>query len=158
MIRFKRYPRKVGESIAWSQRRETLAKSKPKRQAKKLSKKAPLFSELLEEEAKSVKVDVEEIKANRQLNLDRTIKNKRDSIARVWREARKRFFSCDKATQEIILAKYNNRWMPKEAQYFYSLVDKYSGDQAKRIARYDKEFEDWKADRAKNVHTQPALI
>lgn len=136
MIKFKRYPQRVGAPIDWTKRRASLAKSQPVRNAKKTSKKIPLFSEILEEEARGVTIDVEEAKQKRQDNQDSTIRKRRQFHAITWRKARKRFFECDEATQQAILDRWNSfvyRWMPKESTRFAGLVDELSGDKARRL-------------------------
>jgi len=136
MIQFKRYPHRAGAPIEWSKRRASLAKSKPLRHAKKMSKKIPLFSEILEKEAQAVTVDPEQAKQDRQSNQDYFINKRRKFHAEMWQQGRKAFFECDAETQQRILEKWNrNKHMPKESHRFCGIVDQMNGNQAKRIAK-----------------------
>lgn len=145
MITFKRYEQRTGTPIEWSKRRASLAKSKPIRHAKKISKKIPLFGEILEEEAQAVTVDAERAKQERQDSQDSSINQRRQFHANMWRAARKRFFECDKETQKAIIEKWHShsyRWIPKTSDRFAGLVDRMSGDQAKRLAICNKQTEE----------------
>ena len=165
MIKFKRYPHRAGAPIEWTKRRASLAKSKPVRHAKKMSKKIPLFSEVLEQEAKVIEVDAEAAKQDRQTSQDYFINKRRQFHADMWREARNKFFECDEVTQQAILDRWNSyvyRWMPKEATRFAGLVDELSGDKARRLVICEAQTEAIHQKVAQDIwdkeNRQPALF
>ena len=141
MIKFKRYPYRVGETYGMNggltQRQITMAINKPERQAKNLRAKAPLLAELIEG-GKVENFDAEAEYQRRQKLMDDDTQSTRDFHAQMWRKARKRFFECDDATQKAIVEHWNNiRWLPKTSVNFAGMVDRMSGDQAKRVAEAD---------------------
>lgn len=145
MIKFKRYPYRVGETYGMdgglTKRQITMAINKPVRQAKKLQQKAPLLAELITAEPiKDFNAQAEY--ERRQANFDNGTQKMRNSHARAWREARKRFFELDAETKARIIKEWE--WltrchMPATAVRFAGLVDRISGDREKRIAKYEAE-------------------
>ena len=84
MIKFKRYPYRVGETYGMNggltQRQITMAINKPVRQAKKLQKKAPLLAELITDEP--IKdFDAQAEYERRQANFDNGTQKMRNSHA-----------------------------------------------------------------------------
>ena len=148
MLKFKRFPYRVGTEVAWSKRRESYAISKPLRHAKKQAKKIPLFEDELLSEAQEVKVDVDELLKIRQDSLNEKIQKRRNDRAALWRDARNRFFALSDDDKSKVLKDYNdNHWMPKEPRHLWSIVDRVSGEQARRVAEYEKEYRMWSDDK-----------
>ena len=52
------------------------------------------------------------------------------------------------------VAEYNRRHLPATAVYFAGVVDKLSGDQAKRVAKCEQDFGEWKAQQQKQTGKQ----
>lgn len=154
MIKFKRYPHRVGETYGMNggltKRQITMAINKPVRQAKKLQAKAPLLAELITAEPIQ-DFDAEAEYKRRQAVHDDFTQSIRDRHARSWREARKRFFELDEVTQKAIIEHWERLTigdgirMPAEAGRFWGIVDKFSGDQARRLAKIEAEYEDYKS-------------
>lgn len=153
MIKFKRYPYRVGETYGMdgglTKRQITMAINKPVRQAKKLQQKAPLLAELITAEPIQ-DFDAQAEYERRQAAFDADTQDTRDFHARTWREARKRFFELNEATQKAIIEQWEQLTikasisMPATAVRFAGLVDGMSGDREKRIARYESEYEAYK--------------
>jgi hypothetical protein len=109
MIKFKRYPYRVGETYGMNggltKRQITMTINKPVRQAKKLQAKAPLLAELITAEPIQ-DFDAKAEYQRRQANFDNGTQKMRNSHARAWREARKRFFELDaKTTTDSIMSR-----------------------------------------------------
>ena len=163
MIKFKRFPHRVGTAIPWSRRRESLAKSKPQREVNKLKKKLPLLAEVVEDIVDTSTVDPEAVRQQRQDNYDYNYRKRRQREAKTWLSARKRFRELDEEKQSLILYKWNNnRFRPQTAVYFWGLIDVISGDQAKRMVICNKqtqEIHDRVNKENKNMERrQPALF
>lgn len=150
MIKFKRYPYRVGETYGMNggltKRQITMTINKPVRQAKKLQAKAPLLAELITAEPIQ-DFDAQAEYERRQANFDNGTQKMRNSHARAWREARKRFFELDAETQARIIKEWE--WltrchMPATASRFAGLVDRISGDRDKRLAKCEAEYEAYK--------------
>lgn len=148
MIKFKRYPYRVGETYGLNggltQRQITMAINKPVRQAKKLQAKAPLLAELLEEKPLQ-DFDPEAEYNRRQAKMDRETQSTRNFHAEMWRKARKRFFELDEETQAKVIKEwesltvYPSVKMPATSVGFAGIVDRVSGDQAKRLSKCEAE-------------------
>lgn len=147
MIKFKRYPYRVGETYGMNggltQRQITMAINKPERQAKKLRAKAPLLAGLIEG-GKVENFDPEAEYQRRQKLMDEVTQYHRDCEAKRWRKGRKRFFELDEATQKKVIEEWEKLTigagirMPAESSRFCGVVDRVSGDQAKRLAECEK--------------------
>ncbi|MBY4898677.1 hypothetical protein [Cupriavidus sp. AU9028] len=72
--------------------------------------------------------------SRRQRQADRFEAGQRAFHARVWREARTRFFSLPETVKEEIRRRWAAWTGPTTALYFSFLVDELSGDQARRVA------------------------
>lgn len=73
----------------------------------------------------------------RRRNADRFETGQRAFQARVWRQARTRFFSLPEPIKAQIRAKWLTWSGPTTATYFSFMVDELSGDQARRVAQAD---------------------
>ena len=109
MIKFKRYPYRVGENYGMNggltKRQITMAINKPVRQAKKLQQKAPLLAELITAEPIQ-DFDAKAEYERRQANHDDYTRYHRSCEAKRWYEARKRFFELDaKTTTDSIMSR-----------------------------------------------------
>lgn len=160
MIRFKRYPYRIGETYGQdgqlTSRQITMAINKPVRQAKKQQQKAPLLAALLTAEPLGDFDPVAEYN-RRQALKDHSTQSTRNFHAQTWLKARKRLFELDPATQRGIIEHWNwltRRHLPATAVYFAGVVDKLSGDQAKRVAKCEQDFSEWKAQQQKQTGKQ----
>ncbi|GEM_PF-3098641 len=148
MIKFKRYPYRVGETYGMNggltKRQITMAINKPVRQAKKLQAKAPLLAELITAEPIQ-DFDAKAEYERRQANHDDYTRYHRSCEAKRWHEARKRFFELDNDTQAKIIKEWEQLTikasisMPATAVRFAGLVDRISGDRDRRLAKYEAE-------------------
>ena len=160
MIKFKRYPYRVGETYGMNggltKRQITMAINKPVRQAKKLQQKAPLLAELITAEPIQ-DFDAQAEYERRQAAFDADTQDTRGFHARTWREARKRFFELDAETKARIIKEWE--WltrchMPATASRFAGLVDRISGDRDKRLAKYESEYEAYKDEKKRQQGEQ----
>ena len=153
MIKFKRYPYRVGETYGMNggltKRQITMVINKPVRQAKKLQQKAPLLAELITAEPIQ-DFDAKAEYERRQAAFNADTQDTRDFHASTWREARKRFFELDNDTQAKIITEWEQLTikasisMPATASRFAGLVDRISGDRDKRLAKCEAEYEAYK--------------
>ena len=145
MIKFKRYPYRVGETYGMNggltQRQITMAINKPVRQAKKLQQKAPLLAEIITAEPIQ-DFDAKAEYERRQANFDNGTLTLEHGVKPV-----NVFFELDAETQARIIKEWE--WltrchMPATASRFAGLVDRISGDRDKRLAKYEAEYEAYK--------------
>lgn len=163
MIKFKRYPYRVGETYGMNggltKRQITMAINKPVRQAKKLQAKAPLLAELITAEPIQ-DFDAQAEYERRQANHDDYTRYHRSCEAKRWHEARKRFFGLDNDTQAKIIKEWEQLTikasisMPATAVRFAGLVDRISGDRDKRLAKIEAEYEAYKNERKRQQGEQ----
>lgn len=151
-------PHRVGQPIRYTQRMATMAKNKPVRQANRVKRKLPLLADQVVA-APINDFDADAERHSRQSRKDASIKRQRNNQARLWREARKRFFECDIETRQRILKRFNgNRYSPKKAVNFAGIVDIESGDQARRLAKIAKQDEALYARIERERTAQPDLF
>ncbi|WP_371765521.1 hypothetical protein [Massilia sp.] len=107
--------------------------------ARKLAKEQaryPLFPEHVAGEQRSLNDEA----ARRRALSAKTEQDHRDFLARVWRESRALYFAQPEDIREIIRRKWRAWTGPCTALYFSSMVDVESGEQARRLARTEREF------------------
>ena len=164
MIKFKRYPYRVGETYGMNggltKRQITMAINKPVRQAKKLQQKAPLLAEPITAEPIQ-DFDAQAEYERRQANHDDYTRYHRSCEAKRWREARKRFFELDAETKARIIKEWE--WltrfhMPATAVRFAVLVDRISGDREKRLAKIEAAYEAYKNEQKRQQGEQLDIL
>lgn len=137
-----------------------MAINKPVRQAKRLQQKAPLLAELITAEPiADFNADAEY--QNRQAVKDASTQSMRNFHAKTWRKARQRFFALDGETQQAITKQWawlTRNHLPANSVYFAGLVDKISGDQAKRLEKCEAEYQAWKAKKSQGAGVQIDLF
>lgn len=142
MIDFKRYPHRVGEPYnehgSLTARQVAMARNKPEREAKKLRQRMPLFADTITG-GRDDSFDPQVEYNRRQAVSDARIRDRRQFECKMWLKARKRFFELDADTQARIIKRFNgNRFRPKTAVNFATVVDAESGDQARRLAAIEQ--------------------
>ncbi|CAG9186041.1 hypothetical protein [Cupriavidus pampae] len=142
--RFERY-----EPIQRSRRRESAFARKQTRERERY----PLFPDQVAGEQHGA----DEEFARRQRQSDRFEATQRAFHARVWREARTRFFSLPEALKQEVRSKWRAWTGPTTANYFSYMVDELSGDQARRVAEAAGRQRAYMAQRYGNMPTQQPL-
>ncbi|TWG87880.1 hypothetical protein L602_001500000130 [Cupriavidus gilardii J11] len=122
-MRFTRFERYT--PIDFNVRRQSAFARKQQRERDRY----PLFSEHIQSEQHSA----DEEMARRRRQADRFEAGQRAFRARVWREARARFFSLPEADKDQIRSQWSTWTGPTTALYFSFMVDELSGDQARRV-------------------------
>lgn len=110
-----KFERTIKTSFYWSNRRAAAVK---RRQAREIEKMG-LFAEEMQKALPSVEQERDAIEQCFELNT----KHDRDFTAQQWPKARKAFYSLPVAHRLAIKILWdNNKWIPKKAHYFASLV------------------------------------
>ena len=151
MIKFKRYPYRVGETYGMNGglTKRQITMTAQIAAMRMLQAKAPLLAELITAEPIQ-DFDAKAEYQRRQANHDDYTRYHRSCEAKRWHEARKRFFELDNDTQAKIIKEWEQLTikasisMPATAVRFAGLVDRISGDRDKRLAKYEAEYEAYK--------------
>jgi hypothetical protein len=129
-MRFSRQPRYEARPLT-ARKEAAYARKLEKEQAR-----YPLFPEHVAGEQRSLDDEV----ARRQALSVKTEQDHRDFLARVWRESRALYFAQPENIRESIRRKWRSWTGPSTALYFSSMVDVESGEQARRLARIEREM------------------
>ncbi|MFD1034138.1 hypothetical protein ACFQ15_05685 [Sphingomonas hankookensis] len=115
-MRFKRAPRVEGYKETSRKRAGVLVSQRHQRE------KLPLFAELIAE----TQPTVEEVIAHRHRVWPIAEQNRRDELARKWREARRRLNELPAPARSAMLRYWNNhRWLPADPTYLSSEIHSY---------------------------------